>query len=143
MNDLISRQAAIDTLTNYFAKWAEYADWNRAVKNMVNVAQNSIKEMLIQLPSAQTELNTQLYTDGFVDGYAQCKKDKAQWIPCSERLPEEDTYVLATTAWGEITMAEKLSDIAWFIYEGNANATSDDIVAWMPLPEPYKGEQPC
>lgn len=65
-----------------------------------------------------------------------------QWIPCSERLPEEDTYVLATTAWGEITMAEKLSDIAWFIYEGNANAKSDDIVAWMPLPEPYKGEQP-
>ena len=60
-----------------------------------------------------------------------------QWIPCSERLPEEDTYVLATTAWGEITMAEKLSDIAWFIYEGTANAKSDDIVAWMPLPEPY------
>lgn len=65
-----------------------------------------------------------------------------QWIPCSERLPEEDTYVLATTEWGEITMAEKLSDNAWFIYEGNANAKSDDIVAWMPLPEPWKGEQP-
>lgn len=64
-----------------------------------------------------------------------------QWIPCSERLPEEDTYVLATTAWGEITMAEKLSDIAWFICEGNANAKSDDIVAWMPLPEPWKGEE--
>ena len=61
-----------------------------------------------------------------------------QWIPCSERLPEEDTYVLATTAWGEITMAEKLSDIAWFIYEGTANAKSGDIVAWMPLPEPYR-----
>ena len=56
MSDLIDRQVAIDALTNYFAKWAEYAEWNHAVKNMVNVAQNSVEEMLIQLPSAQPEI---------------------------------------------------------------------------------------
>ena len=32
-----------------------------------------------------------------------------EWIPCSERLPEEDEYVLATTVWGDITMAENLN----------------------------------
>lgn len=25
---------------------------------------------------------------------------KTEWIPCSERLPENDKSVLATTAWG-------------------------------------------
>lgn len=68
---------------------------------------------------------------------------KTQWIPCSERLPENDKSVLATTAWGEVTIAERIyppiNDTCWFIHDGNTNATIDDVIAWMPLPEPYEG----
>ena len=64
------------------------------------------------------------------------------WIPCSERLPELDVYVIATTQWYEITMACRIGDGEWFINEGVANAYDDDVIAWMPLPEPYQeGEQ--
>ncbi len=71
---------------------------------------------------------------------------KTRWIPCSERLPEDDERVLATTAWEDVTIAERvyppINDTCWFIHDGSTNATIDDVVAWMPLPEPYKeGEQ--
>ena len=68
-----------------------------------------------------------------------------RWIPCSERLPENDERVLATTAWGDVTIAERIyppiDDTCWFIDDGNTNATIDDVVAWMPLSELYKDAQ--
>lgn len=62
------------------------------------------------------------------------------WIPISERAPEKDVEVLATTRWGEITIAERYSANDWFIHEGATNAETDEIVAWMPLPTSYQGE---
>lgn len=64
----------------------------------------------------------------------------SRWIPISERLPEKDVYVLATTEWGAVTVAEMYSADEWFIHEGATNAETDEITAWMPLPEPYKAE---
>lgn len=62
------------------------------------------------------------------------------WISVSERLPEKNVEVLATTEWGAVTIAEMYSANDWFIHEGTTNAETDEIVAWMPLPEPYKME---
>ena len=64
--------------------------------------------------------------------------DANKWIPCSERLPEVHTDVLATTVWGDITIAERLDDSSWFISEGYSNANDEDIVAWQELPEPFR-----
>lgn len=68
-------------------------------------------------------------------------ENKGEWIPISERLPEVSQNVLATTKWGEVTIAERLNfgPDCRFIHEGNTNAHTEDIVAWQPLPEPYKG----
>ena len=60
------------------------------------------------------------------------------WTPITECLPPQDVEVLATTTWGDVTIAERIGANRWFIYEGNANATTDDILAWSSLPEPYK-----
>ena len=62
------------------------------------------------------------------------------WIPVSERLPEKNVEVLATTEWGEATIAEMFSNNDWFIHEGATSVDIDDIIAWMPLPQPYKAE---
>lgn len=62
------------------------------------------------------------------------------WILVSKRLPEKDVEVLATTRWGEITIAKMYSENDWFIHEGATNAETDEIVAWMPLPLPWKAE---
>ena len=57
------------------------------------------------------------------------------WIPCSERLPEEEGKYLVTLKLGCITFAD-LKDIKHYPH---FNA---DVIAWQPLPQPYqpKGE---
>lgn len=71
------------------------------------------------------------------------KDDKRQWIPVSQELPIDNhgADVLACDIDGDIYKAY-LSD-----YDGWRR--SDDfekiksVVAWMPLPEPYKGATGC
>lgn len=58
-----------------------------------------------------------------------------KWIPCSERLPEHAGKYLVTT---DGTFGIDVIDIARF--ENNEWHKSSKIIAWMPLPEPYKGE---
>lgn len=63
-----------------------------------------------------------------------------RWIPCSERLPEVEELVLVTDDSGGIKTVdvdrcgqyENSNERFWY-YTQNA-------VAWMQLPEPYKGE---
>lgn len=64
---------------------------------------------------------------------------KVKWIPVSKRLPEKNVEVLATTKWGSITIAERYGVNDWSIHEGATNAETDEIAAWMPLPEPWQG----
>ncbi|MFQ9515379.1 MAG: DUF551 domain-containing protein [Eubacterium sp.] len=64
------------------------------------------------------------------------------WIPVSERLPEEGVYVLIhIKALGEIDNMHKDSMTVNFVKNGefiNCHGKGYAIVAWQPLPEPYK-----
>ena len=53
-----------------------------------------------------------------------------EWIPVSERLPEEHGEYLVTDKYGRVTSG---------LWIGNAKRWKD-VIAWMPLPEPYKAE---
>lgn len=79
------------------------------------------------------------YSEGSAEDF---EKLLPHWIPCSERLPKDGERVLATTAWEDVTIAERIyppiNETCWFIHDGNTNATIDDVIAWMPLPESYK-----
>ena len=61
-----------------------------------------------------------------------------QWIPCSERLPEYGHPVLWCNENGSVFVSAITvkSDYGWAI--GKRHRASA-VVAWMPLPEPYKG----
>lgn len=61
------------------------------------------------------------------------------WIPCSERLPENNQNVIACFAHGTVTELQFYDSRFHGIYDYDEKV----IVAWMPLPEPYqpKGEQ--
>lgn len=52
-----------------------------------------------------------------------------QWIPVSERLPEDNAKVLISTNWGYVGTIR---------YEAGSSLWDNDVTAWMPLPEPYK-----
>lgn len=60
-----------------------------------------------------------------------CAEYNNGWIPCSERLPEDGEPVLATDG-NYVYLVE---------YDADLDASfgdMDGIVAWRPLPEPYK-----
>ena len=63
-----------------------------------------------------------------------------KWIPVSERLPlienNNAKIVLVTTSWGLVSEAYYCVDY-WEISDIPYKLTS--VVAWKPLPEPYKG----
>ena len=66
--------------------------------------------------------------------------DIPQWIPCSERLPEKDTNVL-----GYIRCASfDYMNVLWRDDYSGDWADGDnfhhEVIAWMPLPKPWKGE---
>ena len=58
-----------------------------------------------------------------------------KWIPCSERLPENAMNVIAQFSSGTVT---ELRYAGNGIFEGIYDYSTKVIIAWMPLPEPYK-----
>ena len=61
-----------------------------------------------------------------------------EWIPCSERLPEENSSVIVCFVHGAVTELAFYGGLFHGIYDYNTNV----IIAWQPLPQPYqpKGE---
>ena len=62
-----------------------------------------------------------------------------KWIPCSERLPERDESVLAYHR----NVSFDYQYVSWIDdysgkWAGFCGSLSDEVLAWMPLPEGYK-----
>lgn len=63
------------------------------------------------------------------------------WIPVSERLPDLwDERYLVSLAWGGVGVMEYKST-GFHNYGSFAPVPIESVIAWMPLPEPYKGER--
>ena len=117
MNDLISRQAAIDALIELYEYQRDIDPTEAAdlVRRGICLAEKKIE----QLPSAQPE---------------------QRWIPCSERCPEQSGWYLVSLKNGNVQKA-------WYrlapINQGGSYWRSPikRPLAWMPLPKPWEGEQ--
>jgi len=118
MNDLISRQDAINVAD---AVWSVTGDKNVA----------KVWDQIKDLPFAQPE---------------------QRWIPCSERLPEVGTYVLVSkkslgfrSNLPNVCTAHRSHDPRSGKEEWNdmlfGKLDDDDVLAWMPLPSPYRAER--
>ena len=73
------------------------------------------------------------------------EKDRlGQWIPCSEKLPEDESYILVSfenATMPDIARYEE-NDEGGTFYPGDDEKSYSRygifVNAWMPLPEPYK-----
>ena len=114
--DLIDREAAVDAICHH----------------LPSVSRTRARTMLHEVASAQPE---------------------PRWIPCSERFPEDEKDVLVTrhflndeqlkkNAIKEALYVEVAShvDDEWISYsdEYKIKRHLHKVIAWMPLPEPYR-----
>lgn len=62
-----------------------------------------------------------------------------EWIPCEDRLPEEDgQYLVFLPDRNGTFMCADFLNGQW--YPDDYECTSNHVIAWMPLPKPYKKE---
>ena len=73
------------------------------------------------------------------------EKTAQRWIPCSERLPKYGKTVLITNAKGNVSYG-RFRGVEFWKEDGDScwtwkKNTIEHVLAWMPLPEPYKEEE--
>lgn len=68
------------------------------------------------------------------------KPRMGEWIPVTERLPEEDTNVLVTVAKCRCKVMYAKYDRQLQKFCVGNYIRSKYVTAWMPLPQPYKAE---
>lgn len=77
------------------------------------------------------------YTNDILNTYNQLKQE---WIPVTERLPKLDesgyAYVMVCMDDEFVATTDYTRDEGFSLW-----AESGEVIAWMPLPEPYRPEQ--
>ena len=59
------------------------------------------------------------------------------WIPCNERLPEDDRSKVVTLANGKAEVGY-YSNGDWWCVGDKVTLENQTVIAWMPLPKPYE-----
>ena len=122
MRDLISRQAALDAMETWDkfgcdpdGKLVQYDDDKHYIPY---VHYEDMVHAIKHLPSAQ------------------------QLIPCSTEMPPTGKDVLVTLVDGAVTDGERWNpqEGKWFLFSDGVNGLDEDVLAWMPLPAPYRPE---
>ena len=115
MSDLISRQKAIDAIKAL----EEYAPTAQHLSAIFD-CEDTIRDF----PSVESE---------------------RKWIPVTEALPENRNVVLVTVYWHEtyqVMQASCFGSDWWCVPFNNCGKHMQKLnpIAWMPLPEVYRGE---
>lgn len=70
-------------------------------------------------------------------------REQIRWIPCSEMLPEDGTEVFVYLFDRPSPYIAWVEDTHWYTEDFEIERENEPI-AWMPLPEPYRGgESEC
>lgn len=100
------------------------------------IRREDLREEMVVVPS-----NT--YEQGWNDALRSVYRNAPNsWIPTAERLPENDTEVLYCDEHEVIGTCHFWNGFNKFKHS-NGEHEMTDIVAWMYLPEPYKGVSKC
>ena len=109
------------------------------------IDEKNLIEVMRKAKAKESDRNLKGLIGWFIELIEVCPKVGSKWIPVSERLPELNSDVLCyKKTWkgyeifvGKYRDADKMFDHPYFDWKQNGFPT---VLAWQPLPEPYKGE---
>lgn len=139
VNDCISRQAAIDALNKL-----DVSDGVGISSVACDLQEEAIRS-IENLPSAQPYTDEEIQKMQDIEqaqlykAYEMGNADALPWIPCSERLPEHGRRYLISVLDGinrRTTVAPYLPRCKAWTMTGRMAYWK--VIAWMPLPEPYR-----
>ena len=121
--DLIRRQDAIDALKKYEELESNnFTDTSPISMMTVATIANCIEE-IVNLPSAEPE---------------------RRWIPVTEKLPINGVDVIVSVLDDSGDTPYRFTSVGWCITNGQYWVVDNEmcygVIAWMPLPEPWRGE---
>lgn len=161
MSDLIIRELLVKEIVN---RPTEQSGYNPVYLNGCATRQNEIIDIINDMPSVEAvpksyaeqirwerdvavgQLNEIGCQFGQKMDEVKKKLEVLQWIPCSERLPEEpkENPIFGYKRVELYLISVKNADYPFRAFWNGKIFTDGfgkvDAIAWMPLPEPYKGE---
>ena len=105
------------------AKNFEYLNGVKRFSKKERIAFDNAKQ-IVQEVAEEFATDTNVWTNG--------------WIPCSERLPEEEADVLLSLRSLDVYTGFRANAEGCFYIDGDGYVEYENVMAWMPLPEPYK-----
>lgn len=122
--DLISRQAAIEAVQH-------------TIYEFFDVVEDDDESPMTYKDTKLLELNKSISTR-----IKDLPTAESRWIPCSERLPERGVSVLLSHVGYVSEDYLDFDDGAMFFWNSGIDLDEElNNLAWMPLPEPWKGEE--
>lgn len=110
-------------ITKQIDELRSYASTRKGeLAKMINDAADTIEMLSAKLQASQMERSSQYYHDG--------------WIPCDERMPEEEGHYLVTDESGGTAYVGSSQFL--ICDDGKFYWDFFDVTAWRPLPEPYR-----
>lgn len=126
MSDLIKRQ---DVINKFVGLNMQVYEGDRCVGIRTYLTKEEIIYAIDEIPSVEPEW---------------------KWIPVTEALPEDTEFVLLTirrldksynqTPFISVGYVSWNQSAWWCAHDGDCDAHNVEVLAWMPLPEPWKGK---
>lgn len=147
MKDLIDREKALDCFHDWVDKYGDVHTADEMTKYQAIEALPTEKSLcaLCQYNDLEWDEEPCESCTGENNHFKPKEQPEQQWISICKRLPEDMTRVLTT-----IKMPRKEPRVRSGLYSNglfmNDNgdvwrSTDKEVKAWMPLPEPYKGDK--
>ena len=111
-------------------RWKEAEEYQRIIDRFMEFASEQPEHEELDFVQPHKKIDVRL----------EIGQPEPQWIPCSERLPEYDMCRTLTTINTHVKSGYYYKGLFYNDNGDTWKVTDKEVIAWMPLPEPYKGE---